>query len=274
MLNGSLLTDPGYLDTGVSNYITYYYVITAEDISGFESAFSTEVSASPNPLPPDLVGWWKFDESSGPTAFDSSPGGNNGTINGASWVNDPERGTVLSFDGTDDVVDIIGYKGITGGASRTMCMWIKSADAGGTATNGRGLIGWGEDSGCGVRWELVVNKQSSAGRTVNAPRINISCGARTGQTVLTDSTWHHVAAVLLDDGSPDAQEALLYVDGVAEAYSHSLDEPVDTPAFADVRIGKGILAGSVLNFSGLISDVRIYDKALAPSELEAIIAGD
>ena len=74
----------------------------------------------------DLVDHWKFDEGSGTTAFNSVTGGTDGTIVSAMWVNDPVRGVVLSFDGIDDVVNMIDYKGITGGASRSMCLWFKT----------------------------------------------------------------------------------------------------------------------------------------------------
>ncbi len=50
-LNGSLLTDSEYVDTDVNNCITYYYLVTAEDVFGYESAFSDEVSAGPGPQP-------------------------------------------------------------------------------------------------------------------------------------------------------------------------------------------------------------------------------
>ncbi|MFA5252713.1 MAG: hypothetical protein WC454_09045, partial [Phycisphaerae bacterium] len=47
---------------------------------------------------PNLVSWWKFDEGSGGTAYDSA-GSNNGSITGAVWFSDPCRGICLSFDG-------------------------------------------------------------------------------------------------------------------------------------------------------------------------------
>jgi hypothetical protein len=70
----------------------------------------------------DLVDHWNLDGGSGTTAIDRVAGGTDGAISGATWVNDPERGSVLSFDGVDDVVTMVGYKAITGGASRSMSL--------------------------------------------------------------------------------------------------------------------------------------------------------
>jgi pectate lyase len=46
-LNGAALTDPDYNDTDVTNVTTYYYVVTAIDTSLNESAYSSEVPATP-----------------------------------------------------------------------------------------------------------------------------------------------------------------------------------------------------------------------------------
>ena len=47
-----------------------------------------------------LVAYWKFDETSGTTANDSSGYGNNGTVYGATW-----SGGCLSFDGVNDYIN-------------------------------------------------------------------------------------------------------------------------------------------------------------------------
>ena len=46
-LNTSLLSDSNYIDNTVSNDTIYYYVVTAEDTSSNESAYSSQVSAIP-----------------------------------------------------------------------------------------------------------------------------------------------------------------------------------------------------------------------------------
>jgi len=47
--NGSLLTSSDYVDNTVTNGTTYYYVVTAVDTGSIESAYSSQVSATPSP---------------------------------------------------------------------------------------------------------------------------------------------------------------------------------------------------------------------------------
>jgi len=54
------------------------------------------------------LGYWKFDEGAGDTASDSSGHDFDGTIYGASWVTG-KYGKALSFDGTNDYVDLDDY---------------------------------------------------------------------------------------------------------------------------------------------------------------------
>ncbi|MGA1867761.1 MAG: Ig-like domain-containing protein [bacterium] len=53
----SLHTQASYQDTGVSNHQIYYYLVTAQDVAGNESAYSLEVNATPLPetIPPAPV---------------------------------------------------------------------------------------------------------------------------------------------------------------------------------------------------------------------------
>ena len=39
-----------------------------------------------NVVTTNLIGWWKFNEGSGVVAGDSSGGGNDGSIQGATWI--------------------------------------------------------------------------------------------------------------------------------------------------------------------------------------------
>ena len=94
---------------------------------------------------PHLMGWWKFDETTGKTASDSSKHKRNGTLNNELTFDkasvDGKFGKALKL-GRNDAVDIKGYKGVTGTSPRTVTAWIKTK-------NTRGDIAvWGtNDSG-------------------------------------------------------------------------------------------------------------------------------
>ena len=203
----------------------------------------------------ELAGYWKFDESTGATAADAGPSNRSGTLvnmEESDWVAG-QINNALSFDGVDDHVVITGYKGVTGTKSRTVSAWIKTTD-----TDWSDIISWG-NAGLGERWLLTVNP---AGVVL---QVAVFGGYSRGSTSVSDGQWHHVAAVLESDGSPDTSDIRLYVDGVEEVASVLL-RTINTPAIEDVRIGIFIDAG-LRYFKGMIDDVRIYNRALSDSEI-------
>jgi hypothetical protein len=113
-LNSTLLTVPGYVDTNVINGITYYYAITATDLSANVSAPSAEASATPGvPNQPPSV-------NAGPDQTIALPGG--ATLNGivtddafpgssltVAWslANGPPNATVLFSNQTAAVTSVV-----------------------------------------------------------------------------------------------------------------------------------------------------------------------
>jgi len=71
------------------------------------AVLSDTASADPN-----LIGWWPFDEASGVTVFDSV-GSNHGTINGATWQDDLERGWCLYFDDCYVELPVAAFSGLS-----------------------------------------------------------------------------------------------------------------------------------------------------------------
>jgi hypothetical protein len=58
-LNGALLSSSNYTDNSVTNWTTYYYVVTAVDIVSNESGYLTQVSATPQIITDvNLLGSW------------------------------------------------------------------------------------------------------------------------------------------------------------------------------------------------------------------------
>ena len=228
----------------------------------------------------DLVAHWTFDEAAGTTAGDSSANNRNGTIVGGAIWNTTDLPAIpsgssasLQFDGVDDQVDIVGYKGISGTGDRTISAWIRSG-TNSTLLN-KGIVSWGTNLGT-QKWTFRVQTQNG---TPGAIRIEANGGFFVGNTVVTDAEWHHVAVTWANDGTPDVLDAKLYVDGVLDAEFGNVDTPpsasqsvaINTASIADVRIGDDFQ--TTHNWEGGIDDVRIYDEALDANAIAALAIG-
>ena len=206
---------------------------------------------------PDLVGWWRFNEGSGDTAIDSSGNNLHGElVDGPVWVTGVQ-GTALQFTGGNHVA-VPGYEGILGTQSRTSTAWINV-----TKTNAS-IITWGP-SGGGTKWVM---------RTHNGPAtLRLECGEGNtyGTTDLVDGEWHHVAVVLVDDGSPDVSELLLYVDGNLDPIMPGgTPNQMNTSSGGEFRIAYD-LNSTGRTYDGMIDDVRIYDRALTADDIRTIM---
>ncbi|MHC4503211.1 MAG: PEGA domain-containing protein, partial [Planctomycetota bacterium] len=86
-----------------------------------------------------LVGYWAFDEGRGSVARDSSGGGRNGAIRGASRTTGRIDGA-LKFDGAKDCVSLPNVKA---SAQMTVAAWINFSSRSGAQV----IVGWGSDMG-------------------------------------------------------------------------------------------------------------------------------
>ena len=71
-----------------------------------------------------LIGWWKFDETNGTLAYDSSGNGNDGNLTGGPTWATGKIGGALSFDGVDDYV----VTDVTTGLDFSVSTWVKTSD--------------------------------------------------------------------------------------------------------------------------------------------------
>ncbi len=194
-----------------------------------------------------LVAHWTFDDVTGLTVRDSY-GSYHGTM-----TNMPNSNRVsgklnngMFFDGINDYVEIPGFKGITGGQSRTCSAWIKTTKAGGQ------IVNWGNNLK-GERWTVRVNNDGTL-------RTEVYDGYKFGTTFIADGKWHHVAVVMENDGSPDISELRLYVDGEIETTGGVLPCQINSSDINNVRIGVNVLSPNY--FHGIIDEVKIFDIAL------------
>ena len=207
---------------------------------------------------PSLVGWWKLDESSGTTAYDSSGNGHDGTLMGNPQSVAGKIDGSLDFDGTDDYVEL--PTGLIGADIGTAAMWIK------TTQDTVGMIFYGSDGtggdGYGAENELCVSVLTNpANNGVIHLHIEGNPDVYFGPTTVNDDAWHHIAATWDIDG-----EATLYVDGVSAG---SVGHNGSNFNFTG-RMRLGSPAANTRFYSGLLDDVRIYNRPLTADDIQEL----
>ena len=204
--------------------------------------------------------WYPFDETSGYVATEAG-GGKPATLTNysadpAQWVTG-KFGNALSFDNAaHQFVSIDGFKGILGTGDRTVCAWIKT-----TGTGLHPVIAWGPNA-TGQKWTFLVQN--------GHVRLEVTAGYREGKTLVNNGAWHHVACTWANDGTPDAADIKLYIDGVLETqFAATKNQTINTTATIDALIGSD---SQSRYFAGVIDDARIYARALSASEIADLAA--
>jgi len=206
---------------------------------------------------PNLVGWWRFNEGFGTVTIDSSGNNRHGELVGDPlWVSGIQGGA-LEFSGGNHVA-VPGYDGILGTHARTSVAWVN------VTKTSASIITWGPTGG-GTKWVM---------RTHNGPAtIRLECGQGNtcGTTDLADGEWHHVAAILEDDGTPDVSEVIFYVDGHLDPIAPGgLSGAMNTSSGGEFRIAYD-LNNANRTYVGLIDDVYVYDRALNADEIRDLM---
>ncbi|MBM4104620.1 MAG: hypothetical protein FJ263_11365, partial [Planctomycetes bacterium] len=203
-----------------------------------------------------LVLHWKFDETSGLYAADSSGSGKTGTVYGASW--NPAGGKLggtLQFDGIDDYVYayVEGnpstiFRGVTGTSPRSCTAWIKTDQPSG------GIMAWGSELNSQL-WLVWVNEKKLL-------CVDVGGGYVIGTTLLTDDLWHHIAVT---SNGTSTDNIALYVDGKLETIGGVVSQSINTYSGLPMTLGKYYSTFKV--FNGLIDDARVYNRVLSLQEV-------
>ena len=247
-----------FTDPNVSNGVTYHYVISAVNSYG-ESALSAQVSATPSErVPSGLMARFTFDDG---TANDASGYGNHGTLlNRAAVVTDAERGKVLLLDGANDYMDLGNGTSLdlSDNQQATIAAWVKVA----ASKNHNTILSKGE-------WRDAYSLLIKGDRT---PKDLLWTGNDTG--VLSGdpvplNLWTHVAVTINGD------QTTFYLNGQLSGSANQdrgngIDYTATGVALGREQVASSLPAGQHF-FSGLMDDVRIYEVALTPAEIQAVM---
>ncbi len=191
---------------------------------------------------PTLAAHWAFDETEGMTAHENVNDIDDFIFGGALWQPaDGMIGGALELDGIDDCV--ISSSGINSAETPfSVIAWIKGD------TPGQGIISQPD----GVNW-LATDTEGKLMTELAGPGRN--SGPLLSQTVITDDTWHRISFVW------DGTHRTLCVDGVSVVEDIQSSLGVFGSGLY-IGVGKDYASGTF--FSGLIDDVRIYNRAVSP----------
>ncbi|MCP4612478.1 MAG: hypothetical protein GY845_27585 [Planctomycetes bacterium] len=192
---------------------------------------------------PTLIAHWALDEIEGTIAQDSAGTNDAVTFGGPLWL--PTGGITdgaIQLDGIDDCVIIGSVPNPTKGPFSILA-WIKGGAPDQVALSQIG----------GANWLMADPAEGNL-------MTELKGTGRTGkplqsQTNITDGNWHRIGLVW------DGSFRTLYVDGFAAAQD-AQDGLEGSDSGLYIGCGKAMESGTF--FSGLIDDVRIYNRAVTP----------
>ena len=221
------------------------------------------------------TGWYKLDECTGTTIYNSALGGNglalgnDGTLTiGASgtntsagtcatsgaWFNGAtgKRSSSINLDGTDDYISTFGTN-ISPVASRSICLWMKSTDP----TRRQGLLGTRPTS-ASQGFAFHLNGTNSV-RYYHTGGTNFAV-----TTTINAATWYHLC-ITYDTATSTAN---MYKDGFLIGNATSVT--AESASTYTGIIGAEQQGATTELFSGSIDDVRIYNYPLTAQQILSI----
>jgi hypothetical protein len=210
----------------------------------------------------ELVGWWRFDEGSGTTAYDLSGFGNDGALlNDAGWGVGYLSNSAVLLDGDDGFVEVPHADILTVDNEVSVMAWINTSRLEPPGQGYAGIIAKGNS----VRSYSLYT--TAAGPLHFS---TTSAGAYVGTTSSANvplNEWVHVAAVVVDGGH------VYYMNGEPAGTGGSgieLPGADDTDTVVIGRTHEGTGRSSI----GLIDDARIYNHAVTQEDIQVIMLGE
>jgi hypothetical protein len=190
-----------------------------------------------------LVAHWALDESDGMVARDSTGTNDAVTFGGPLWQ--PSGGQVdgaIELDGLDDCV-IIGSNPNPTEWPFSVFVWAKGGAPGQVILSQIGGVNW------------LCTDPSEGYLMTELKGTGWSTTAMLSQAIIIDGNWHRIGLVW------DGSNRILYVDDVAVAQDKQTNL-LGSDSGLYIGCGKNMEAGTF--WSGLIDDVRIYNRVVIP----------
>ena len=238
---------PGTLEKGMTYYwrVDEFDAVTTHkgDVWSFKTIPIITITD------PNLIGYWKFDETSGDTVIDFSGYGNDATLGGTPVRVDGFIGGAVDLTG-DDYVVIDGVVDDITSNDITLSAWIRTRQPGegnviASNNGGSHVLQFGIDNG---------NVWVDDGPDVDFP------------PAVNDNQWHMITMVM------KGSRIIVYTDGIQVG---TITTPIDITTETRWSIGQEWDPPvSSDHYVGMVDEVRFYDSALTADQVKQLMRGD
>lgn len=209
-----------------------------------------------------LVGYWPLNEAAGTYVHDASGYGNDGQLSGAAAWATGAFGSGLNFGPATGQVQVVDAPSLEPASTVTVSAWVNHLGSPGlyryiVAKGATGCIAasYGLYSGPEGGLQFYISRQHGTTYLRSA-----DAGAQ-----VWDGRWHLVV------GTFDGSDLRLYIDGSEIGSAESYPGPL----VYELRNSNDLFIGNYPGcaqhgFVGSIDEVRIWDRALSPQEVQAL----
>jgi hypothetical protein len=211
---------------------------------------------------------WKFDESAGTLALDSTGNGNTLELfNGVTWTAGVTGGAVQT-DGVNQYLASQHALDLSSQTAITVSLWIRYGY--GSQATVRNVLELtpnynNDDTGFGI---FVDDTGDCVSADIGIGVIGNVGGSAQCIPPPSAAAWHHLVTVL-DRSQPGCCETLMYIDGAVQAGTHPYSSD-NTNAFGAATLYIFSRGGTLQFAAGELDDLAIYAGALTAAEIGAL----
>jgi len=248
VVNDSTIT--AIVGTGVSGNVT---VVTPNGTANL-GGFVYNSTLIPNN---GLVAWYPFTSN----ALDSSGSNNHGTNNGATLTIDRfgKANSAYSFDLGQYIST--NYIGILGNNERSLSIWFY------VSQNSQGrMIGYGNPGSPGGGFNLFINSKHQIVLDISNSNIIFS-------DTPTLNKWHHLIVSYSGQVGKTISACKFYLDNkllTKVLSSYNPGQYLSTQKLVSLNFGGSLPSTTIEQFNGSLDDIRIYNRALDNTEIQAL----
>ena len=208
------------------------------------------------------VGYWKMDEGQGTTVNNSGSGGSglNGTLGTGSsaptWSQSGKFGKALSFDGSNDYVDMGNPPSLQITGNIAISSWVKMNA---TDSSFKSIVSGADGTTLPPYMMRYAGTGNSSGVQFCIKTSSLLCADTIGTFALDTTNWHHIV------GTYDGSYVRIYVDG--KSYGSAAQTGSIVAASSKIIIGANYETAPLQFWNGTIDEVKIYPYALTLDEI-------